>query len=141
MVRENDTLVPLAHHAAGPITIYLDVADPSLPESHPRRHLGRSSLAAIAHDMFPPAHALRVLYEWDPLLRFLAAALGREQRPLVVSEAVLVEACFRRRVPNRLAPSERDAHCARRARVRRCSRKRKTRSGPLEQDALLERAR
>jgi hypothetical protein len=79
MVRESDALVPLAHHAAGPITIYLDAADPSLPERHPRRHLGRSSLAAIAYDLFPPDHALRALYEWGPLLDFLAAALGRDR--------------------------------------------------------------
>jgi hypothetical protein len=75
MVREADALVPVAHHAAGPITIYLDMPDMSLPERHPRRHLGSSSLAAIAYDLFPREHALRVLYEWDPLMAFLAAAL------------------------------------------------------------------
>jgi hypothetical protein len=79
MVRESETLVPLAHHAAGPITIYLDVADPELPERHPRRHLGRSSLAAVAYDLIPPEHALRALYEWDPLTTFLARALGCER--------------------------------------------------------------
>ena len=50
MVAESDTLAPVAHHAEGPITIYLDVADPQLPEDHPRRWLGRSSLAAVAYD-------------------------------------------------------------------------------------------
>jgi hypothetical protein len=79
MVRESDALVPVAHHAAGPITIYLGMPDMSLPEGHPRRHLGSSSLAAIAYDLFPSAHALRALYEWDPLMTFLAAALGRER--------------------------------------------------------------
>ena len=79
MVRESDTLVPVAHHAAGPITIYLDMPDMSLPDGHPRRHLGSSSLAAIAYDLFPRSHALRALYEWDPLMTFLAAALGRER--------------------------------------------------------------
>ena len=79
IVRESDTLVPLAHHAAGPITIYLEAADASLPERHPRRHLGSSSLAAIAYDLIPQHHALRALYEWDPLTDFLAAALGRER--------------------------------------------------------------
>ena len=76
MVADADTLVPVAHHAEGPITIYLDVADPSLPEDHPRRWLGRSSLAAVAYDLIPPAHALRVLFEWDPLMDFLATVLG-----------------------------------------------------------------
>lgn len=79
MVAESDTLVPLAHHAAGPITTYLEVADPSRPEGHPRRHLGRSSLAAVAYDLIPPAHALRALYEWDPLMDFLAEVLGCAQ--------------------------------------------------------------
>lgn len=79
MVREADAIVPQAHHAAGPITVYLDVADSSLPADHPRRHLGRSALAAIAYDLIPTSHALRALYEWDPLTDFLAAALGRER--------------------------------------------------------------
>lgn len=79
MVRESDELVPLAHHSSGPITIYLEPAEASLPERHPRRHLGASSLAAIAYDLIPQHHALRALYEWDPLTDFLAAALGRER--------------------------------------------------------------
>ena len=78
MVRESDTLSPLAHHAAGPITIYLEPAHHDLPASHPRRHLGQSSLAAIAYDLFPRSHALRALYEWDPLMSFLSACLGRD---------------------------------------------------------------
>ena len=76
MVAESDTLDPVAHHAEGPITIYLDVADPGLPADHPRRWLGRSSLAAVAYDLIPKAHALRALFEWDPLMEFLADVLG-----------------------------------------------------------------
>ena len=76
MVAESDTLAPVAHHAEGPITIYLDVADPQLPEDHPRRWLGRSSLAAVAYDLIPKSHALRALFEWDPLMEFLADVLG-----------------------------------------------------------------
>lgn len=76
MVKESDTLVPQSHHARGPITPYLEIPDPKWPEGHARRGFGLSSLAAIAYDLFPREHALRRLYEWDGLLRFLEAALG-----------------------------------------------------------------
>jgi hypothetical protein len=76
VIRETAEIAHLAHHAAGPVQPYLEPAEPTLPEGHPRRHLGRSSVAAIAYDLFPPAHALRRLYEWDPLMEILAAALG-----------------------------------------------------------------
>lgn len=76
MVAETDALAPRAHHARGPITAYLEIPDMTLPETHARRTLGLSSLAAIAYDLFPPEHALRRLYEWDGLLHFLEAALG-----------------------------------------------------------------
>jgi hypothetical protein len=76
MVEESDTLVPVGHHAAGPITSYLDAPDASLPADHPRRWLGRSSLAAVAYDLIPPTHALRALFEWVPLMTFLADVLG-----------------------------------------------------------------
>jgi len=79
MVRESDEIAPRAHHAAGPITVYLEVPEAGLPDDHPRRHLDRSSLAAIAYDLIPQRHALRALYEWDPLMGFLAAALGRDR--------------------------------------------------------------
>jgi hypothetical protein len=76
IVRETEPLVPLGHHAAGAVQPYLEPADPTLPEGHPRRHLGRSAVRAIAYDRFPATHPLRVLYEWDPLMDFVAAALG-----------------------------------------------------------------
>jgi len=79
MVHEAEELVPLAHPSSGPITIYLAMPDDAFPEEHPRRRLGWSSLAAIGYDLFPPEHALRQLYEWDPLMDFLAACLGRER--------------------------------------------------------------
>jgi hypothetical protein len=79
MVKESETLVPVSHHARGPITAYLEIPPMSFPEDHPRRTFGLSSLAAIAYDLFPPDHALRRLYEWDGLVRFLEAALGVPQ--------------------------------------------------------------
>ena len=79
IIAETETLVPLAHHAEGPVQPYLEPADPSLPARHPRRHLGRSSLAAIAYDLFPVQHHLRRLYEWDALMAFIAATLGLDR--------------------------------------------------------------
>ncbi len=76
MVKESETLISLGHHARGPVSAYLEIPDFSLPEAHPRRALGLSSLAAIAYDLLPADHALRQLYEWDGLVRFLEACLG-----------------------------------------------------------------
>ena len=41
------------------------------PEGHPRRHLVRSSLTAIADDRFGAGSSLRSLYEWEPLAEFV----------------------------------------------------------------------
>jgi hypothetical protein len=77
IAKESETLIPLGHYAAGPATVYLGLPDTSLPEGHPRRALGQAAVSAIAYDRIPPAHALRRLYEWDPLMEFVAAALGK----------------------------------------------------------------
>jgi len=79
MAKESETLIPLGHYAAGPATVYLELPDTSLPEGHPRRALGFAAVSAIAYDRIPPAHALRRLYEWDPLMAFVAAALGKQR--------------------------------------------------------------
>jgi hypothetical protein len=79
-VSEAEALVPAAHwseHVAG--TAYLEIPDPSWPAGHPRRLHGRSSTGVVAYDQFPPDVAVRRLYEWDPLMKFLAAALGKER--------------------------------------------------------------
>lgn len=77
MAKESESLIPLGHYAAGPATVYLELPDATRPEGHPRRALGRAAVSAIAYDRIPPAHALRRLYEWDPLMTFVAAALGK----------------------------------------------------------------
>lgn len=79
MVKESESLIPLGHYAAGPATVYLALPDMSLPEGHPRRALGQAGVSAIAYDRIPPAHALRRLYEWEPLMAFVGAALGKER--------------------------------------------------------------
>lgn len=80
MAKESESLIPLGHHAAGPATVYLALPDVSLPDGHPRRAMGQASVSAVAYDRIPAAHALRLLYEWEPLLRFVSAAL--DEAPL-----------------------------------------------------------
>lgn len=80
MVKESDTLVGAGHFAETRATVYLGIPEPGLPDGHPRgRSGGRSAVEAIAYDLVPPAHALRQLYEWDGLMAFIGAALGKEK--------------------------------------------------------------
>lgn len=77
-VDEAGGLVPSAHHsevATG--TAYLEIPDPSWPAGHARTLTGPTALSAVAYDLFPPQSIIRRLYEWDPLMEFLAAALGK----------------------------------------------------------------
>ena len=66
-----------AHHSEVPGTAYLELPDPSWPEGHPRRWVGRAALGAVAWDLFDADSPIRALYEWDPLLAFVAAVLDR----------------------------------------------------------------
>jgi hypothetical protein len=79
MVKESDALVGTGHFAETRATVYLGLPEQGVPEGHPRGRLGgRSAVEAIAYDLVPASHALRQLYEWDGLLRFIGAALDRE---------------------------------------------------------------
>jgi hypothetical protein len=77
MVRESETLIPAGHFADTRATVYLGLPDPSAPPDHPRRTIGRSAVSAVACDRIPAWHALAVLYAWDPLMAFVASALGK----------------------------------------------------------------
>jgi hypothetical protein len=66
-----------AYRSTGIGTAYLEVPDFSLPADHPRRMLGPYAVGVIAYDMFPMESALRRLYEWDPVMRFIEAVLQR----------------------------------------------------------------
>jgi hypothetical protein len=79
MAKESDALVGRGHFAETRATVYLGLPEQGLPDGHPRGRLGgRSAVEAIAYDLIPPSHALRRLYEWDGLLAFVGAALGKE---------------------------------------------------------------
>jgi hypothetical protein len=79
-VEESRDLAPLAHHSEVPTgTAYLEIPDESWPRGHARTLTGPTALGAVAYDLFPPESVIRRLYEWDPLMVFLAAALGKSR--------------------------------------------------------------
>jgi hypothetical protein len=79
MAKESETLIGVGHFAETRATVYLDLPDAGFAEGHPRRAMGRSAVEAVAYDLIPREHALRRLYEWDPLMHFVAAAFGKER--------------------------------------------------------------
>ena len=76
MAREAESLASVAHRNAGKGTPYLEIPDPTWPEDHPRRSFGEYGVDVVPYDLVPASHALRRLYEWDPLMEFVAAAIG-----------------------------------------------------------------
>jgi len=79
LVREGDALSALAYHSVVTGTAYIEMPDLNLPEDHPRRIFGTSSVGVIAYDQFHADSALRRLYESDALMEFIAAALAKER--------------------------------------------------------------
>jgi hypothetical protein len=76
LIEDARRLAPRAHRSGGPGTVYLGFPDESFPPDHPRQWLGNYGVGAVAFDMFPPESPIRQLYEWDELLRFVAAILA-----------------------------------------------------------------
>ncbi len=76
MQREAREIAPRAHHQRGAATPYLELPAEHWPTEHPRKRWSPFRVGAIAYDLIPPEHALRQLYEWDGLTRFIAACLG-----------------------------------------------------------------
>ncbi len=77
LIAECEELAPLGHHSEVAGTPYIEAPDRSFPEGHPRRSPSRTSLTAVAYDLFPSDSAIRALYEWDPLMHFIGALLDR----------------------------------------------------------------
>jgi hypothetical protein len=83
MVEEAEALVPLAYRGPTEASPYFfnygtdQLA--SLPADHPRRRKTPRRLSQVAYDLIPPTTAIHQLYNWDPLSRFLAAAVGVER--------------------------------------------------------------
>lgn len=83
MAAEAVALEPLGYQGPTEASPYffnyqLDQLD-QLPPDHPRRRKTPRNMRQIATDLIPPTAAVRQLYEWDGLTRFLAAAVGVEQ--------------------------------------------------------------
>jgi hypothetical protein len=76
MQREAREIAPRAHYQRGAATPYLEVPAEHWPSDHPRKRWNPFRVGAVAYDSIPREHALRQLYEWDGLTRFLAACLG-----------------------------------------------------------------
>jgi hypothetical protein len=77
-VEEARMLAPLAHRTSNNrSTAYLEAPDESYPESHPKRRLQRTSVGAVAYDLFPANSLIRRLHEWDGLLAFFEVALRK----------------------------------------------------------------
>jgi hypothetical protein len=72
-------LEPLAHHSSGATTPYLEQPDDHWDDDHPRKRRDPFALGAVGYDLFPTSSPIRALYEWPPLLDFVAAVLGRDE--------------------------------------------------------------
>ncbi|MCL2448145.1 MAG: hypothetical protein FWD17_04275 [Polyangiaceae bacterium] len=76
MAEEADQLGLTAYFNTVRGNAYLEPTDAGLPADHPKRLEDHTTVGVLAYDMIPRSSALRALYEWDPLMDFLAAALG-----------------------------------------------------------------
>jgi hypothetical protein len=77
LVEDARALASQAYRSAGKGTPYLELPDTTFPPDHPRRHLGAFAVGVIAYDQFPVGSPLRQLYEWEPMMEFISAVLGR----------------------------------------------------------------
>jgi hypothetical protein len=79
LAREGDSFSGHAFHSVATGTPYLEVPEPSLPADHQRRIVDQTYVGVIAYDQFPPESLLRRLFDWDPLMEFIAAALNKDR--------------------------------------------------------------
>jgi hypothetical protein len=78
LVDESDRLARVGHPSDVAGTPYLELPADGFDDDHPRRALVHSRLTAVAYDLFPPDALLRRIYEWDVLMDFVGAVLGRQ---------------------------------------------------------------
>jgi hypothetical protein len=79
MAAEGMRVAPQAWRTSSRGTAYLAAPDESFPERHPKRRLQSTSVGAVAYDLIPPGDAIRLVYEWDGLMDWLALAIGCER--------------------------------------------------------------
>ena len=80
LVKATQSVSELAHHNVNDTTTpYQETVLPGDAGSHPRRSPRRSSVHVLAYDLIQAEHGIRLLYEWDVLLLFLADVLDVDQ--------------------------------------------------------------
>jgi len=70
------SLAPLAYVSRGRGTAYLEEPSDAWPRDHARARRDPYAVGVVAYDQFPATSAIRTLYEWPALMRFVAATLG-----------------------------------------------------------------
>ena len=78
MAEEMAARIGDAYFCQGRHNAYLKCPDLDLPDEHPRNLEMDTEVGSIAWDRIGPGTALRQLYLWDPLVRFVGAVLERE---------------------------------------------------------------
>lgn len=78
MRAEAEALRPRAYYCAQGHNPYLAPDDPARAATHPRNRRQKSDKGCLADDLIPRGAALRALYDWPGLRRFIAAVLGAE---------------------------------------------------------------
>lgn len=70
-------LAPRQYKSVGEGTAYLEEPATHWPHDHPRATRRRYSVGVVAYDQFPATSPIRALYEWPPVMAFVAAVLQR----------------------------------------------------------------
>ena len=76
MIAETDSTIHRSHLCKDNHNVFFEEDDSTLPADHPLRIRVDTSLNSIPHDLMNSQDALHILYNWDPLIRFLSEVLG-----------------------------------------------------------------
>ena len=72
---EAAALEPHAYYGLTEASPYFRPPDPSLPADHPWNTTTPRCLGLVPYDLFPENTGLQALYDWQPMIRFLAGTL------------------------------------------------------------------
>lgn len=78
MAAETETVIDRCFFCDNRHNAYLKATDDTFPAEHPRNRALATQVGSVAWDLIAPETALRRLYLWDPLLRFIGAVLDRD---------------------------------------------------------------
>jgi len=94
MVGETDSTIHQSHFCKDNHNVFFEEDDNTLPADHPLRMREDTSLNSIPHDLMNPRDALHLLYNWDPLIRFLSEVLGYKLFRMADPMAALTVNCM-----------------------------------------------